>query len=68
MDEITYVVKPGESLWTIAQNYQVSLNEISQANSLDNKERLSIGQIIKIPLRNKDSDARQKLLISRKSA
>ena len=56
VDEITYVVKPGESLWTIAQNYQVSLNEISQANSLDSKERLSIGQIIKIPLRNKDSN------------
>ncbi len=48
--EIDYAVKPGENLWTIAQNYQVSLNDLSQVNDLENAEKLSIGQIIKIPL------------------
>ncbi|HKK83546.1 MAG TPA: LysM peptidoglycan-binding domain-containing protein [Atribacterota bacterium] len=48
--ETDYAVKPGESLWSIAQNYQVSLRELSQLNGLENEERLSVGQIIKIPL------------------
>ncbi len=58
--EIDYVVKPGENLWTIAQNYHVSLKELSQANDLENEERLTIGQIIKIPLWDKHSDDKEK--------
>lgn len=58
--EIDYVVKPGENLWTIAQNYQVSLKEISQANDLENEARLTIGQIIKIPLWDKNTDDKEK--------
>ena len=50
VQEIDYTVKPGESLWTIAQNYQVSLKELTNMNDLENEEKLSIGQIIKIPL------------------
>lgn len=57
-NEIPYVVKPGENLWIIAQQYQVSLNELSAANSLENEERLSIGQIIKIPLRGKEVETK----------
>jgi len=53
---VDYTVKAGESLWTIAQNYQVSLNELSQVNDLENEERLSIGQIIKIPLGGRPKD------------
>jgi len=54
--ETDYTVKPGESLWTIAQNYQVSLRELSQLNDLENTEMLSIGQIIKIPLPGRSKD------------
>ena len=60
--EIDYIVKPGENLWTIAQNYQVSLKEISQANNLENESRLTIGQIIKIPLWDKNIDDREKAI------
>ena len=60
--EIDYVVKPGENLWTIAQNYQVSLKEISQANDLENESRLTIGQIIKIPLWDKNTDDKEKTI------
>ncbi len=49
-EEMEYVVKPGENLWTIAQNYHISLKDISQINHLEDEEKLSIGQIIKIPL------------------
>lgn len=58
--EIDYVVKPGESLWTIAQDYHVSLKDLSLANDLENAERLAIGQIIKIPLGDKQVDDRDK--------
>lgn len=55
--ETDYTVKAGENLWTIAQNYQVSLSDLSKINNLENEEKLSIGQIIKIPIpgRSKDS-------------
>lgn len=58
--EISYEVKPGENLWTIAQHYQVSLKELSQVNELENTEKLSIGQIIKIPLGTKQTDDKSK--------
>lgn len=54
--EKDYAVKPGESLWSIAQNYQVSLRDLSQLNHLENAERLSVGQIIKIPLPERSKD------------
>lgn len=59
--EIDYAVKPGESLWTIAQNYQVSLKELSNMNDLENEEKLSIGQIIKIPLGGRTIDDTKKV-------
>ncbi|HAJ33485.1 MAG TPA: hypothetical protein DCK79_08975 [Candidatus Atribacteria bacterium] len=60
--ETDYTVKPGESLWTIAQNYQISLRELSKINNLEDEEKLSIGQIIKIPIpsRSKDNTAKDK--------
>ena len=61
VSEIAYEVKPGESLWTIAQNYHISLNELTQANSLGNKENLSIGQIIKIPLKNREDNIQEEI-------
>ena len=60
--EINYVVKPGENLWTIAQNYQISLKDLSQVNGLENAERLSIGQIIKIPLGDKQTDNKEQTI------
>ena len=54
--ETNYTVKPGENLWSIAQNYQVSLKELSSINDLEDEEKLSIGQIIKIPIPNRSKD------------
>jgi len=43
-----YVVKKGDSLWSIANKYGVTVNDIKLLNNLSNNN-LSIGQKIKIP-------------------
>ncbi len=45
---IIYTVKAGDSLYKIAQNYGVSVDEIKNLNGLSNN-LLSIGQMLKIP-------------------
>ncbi|MCC6763090.1 MAG: lytic transglycosylase [Deltaproteobacteria bacterium] len=42
-----YVVKPGDSLWTIARRHRVSVRELTAANNLDGS-RLKTGQLIVI--------------------
>ena len=43
-----YVVKKGDSLYSIAKQYNITVNDIITANNLTNNN-LSIGQILKIP-------------------
>lgn len=45
---VTYVVQNGDSLWTIANKFNVSVNDIKIANGLTG-DLLSIGQILQIP-------------------
>ncbi len=47
---ITYEVKAGDSLYSIAVRYGVSVEELKQANNL-NSNLLSIGKILIIPLK-----------------
>lgn len=42
-----YVVRPGDSLWTIARRHRVSVRDITAANNLDGS-RLKTGQLIVI--------------------
>ena len=46
--ENTYIVKSGDTLYKIAQNYGVTVGEIIQLNNLTNTS-LKIGQVIEIP-------------------
>lgn len=45
---ITYTVKRGDSLYSIANKYNTSVNSIMSLNNLNNTN-LSIGQVLKIP-------------------
>ena len=45
---ITYTVKKGDSLYSIAKKYNTSVSDITRLNNLINNN-LSIGQVLKIP-------------------
>ncbi|MCX7924313.1 MAG: LysM peptidoglycan-binding domain-containing protein, partial [Fimbriimonadales bacterium] len=48
---ITYTVKPGDSLYTIAHRHGLRLPELLKVNNLRNPHALQIGDKIKIPLK-----------------
>ncbi|KGX85653.1 glycoside hydrolase family 18 protein [Pontibacillus litoralis] len=45
-----HVVKPGESIYSIANQYSITMNEIIVANELDNPDQLVVGQALVIPI------------------
>ena len=44
----TYIVKPGDSFWSIAQNYNVSVNDVARWNNLSPKAILQLNQELAI--------------------
>lgn len=46
--EINYVVQKGDNLWTIANKYDTTINDIKNLNNLKTNT-LQIGQVLKIP-------------------
>ena len=44
-----YVVKKGDTLYSIAREYAVAPNELAMFNGIENPAQISIGQTIKIP-------------------
>jgi len=51
---IIYVIKKGDTLLPIARNFGVTVQEIQDANGITDPRRLSIGQEIRIPVRQQD--------------
>ena len=47
-----YTVKSGDSLWSIANKYNTSVNELKSLNNLSS-DILQIGQVLKLPSNNK---------------
>ncbi len=54
-DEFTYIVKIGDTLYGIAKKYNTTVEELKNINNLTNNT-LSIGQIIKLPEGEKESN------------
>lgn len=44
----THTVQKGESFWTIARNYDVTVSELQQLNSDVNPDRLKVGQVLNL--------------------
>ena len=56
LDEyITYTVKSGDSLYSIARKYNITVAELRNFNNLKT-DLLSIGQVLKIPVKDVESD------------
>lgn len=52
--EVTYTVKSGDTLYSIAKKYNLTVDDLVNENSL-NSTNLSIGQILTIPLTTKNT-------------
>lgn len=46
---IIYVVKPGDSLWSIGAKYRVNYNDIIKINGLEDRNHLVIGEALLVP-------------------
>ena len=46
----TYIVQPGDTLGTIAQQFDVSMEDLMRANGIDNADYLLLGQELVIPI------------------
>lgn len=45
---ITYIVKKGDTLSSIAKKYDTSVSALVSLNNLSNPNKISVGQVIKI--------------------
>ncbi len=48
-DGVYHIVRPGQTLWRIARAYGVSLEELAQANGIDDPTRVAAGRPLYIP-------------------
>lgn len=53
--ETTYVIRTGDTLYSVARKYGVSYQSILQLNDIKNPEKIYVGQKIRIPSASKDS-------------
>lgn len=49
MSDVSHLVRPGESLWTIAQHYATTPQALASANHLANPNRILAGSTLHIP-------------------
>jgi len=44
-----HVVRPGETLWSIARRHGVTVNQLADRNNIDPRESLRSGRVLQIP-------------------
>lgn len=59
-EAVEHKVRSGESLWTIARRYQVSVKDLTQWNGISDPSRIRPGQTLRVAQR-KNTSATQKL-------
>ncbi|TCT16805.1 LysM repeat protein [Natranaerovirga pectinivora] len=45
-----HTVRSGENFWSIALMYRIPMNEVLEANNMNQNSQLSIGQVLRIPV------------------
>jgi|GEM_PF-1339979 type II secretory pathway component GspD/PulD (secretin)/LysM repeat protein len=50
LSETSYIVKKGDTLYSIARKFGVAVDRLYQANGLNAQSKLEIGQAIKVPI------------------
>ena len=50
MYTILYTVCPGDTLWTISQKFNTTVNDIARYNGISNPDLIYAGQILRIPV------------------
>lgn len=58
-----YVVKPGDSVWTLSRHFGISSQAIVEGNRLIDPDRLVVGQTLVIPINRQPSGAGQKTTV-----
>lgn len=61
-EENAYIVKSGDSLWSIAKKFNVNLDQLKGANNLTSN-LLRVGQILKIPMIIEEPTNAQKYIV-----
>ncbi len=49
MELVEYTVRPGNTLYAIAQFFQTTVNDILKYNNLQDQNMLQVGQVLTIP-------------------
>ncbi|MHB0924561.1 MAG: LysM peptidoglycan-binding domain-containing protein [Bellilinea sp.] len=50
LQEEQYILQPGDTLGKVANRFQVSLDQLIQANEIANPDLVSVGQVVMIPV------------------
>lgn len=49
---VMHTVQPGDTIWSIAQKYNVTVEELVKFNNLPFPEQIFVGQVIDVPVKD----------------
>ena len=52
MDNIIYVVVPGDTLWKLSKRFNTDVHTIASYNGIADPDVLQVGQVLRIPKEN----------------